>query len=315
MAALSGKIAVVTGATRGAGRGIACALGEAGATVYCTGRSVRGHSSPIGRAETVDETAELVSDLGGSGIAVRVDHTKPDDVRALFDRIKADQGGRLDILVNDVTGNHRLEFYPSRVDERPFWEHTLERELGALETGINGHFVASYYAAQLMAHRRAGLIVEIGDGNFVGYNNVGVAYSLTKNSAVVLAHLMAEELRPYSIAAVSLTPGFLRSEEILDEFSVREEDWRSVPALADSESPRYVGRAVVALASDSNVLRRTGNALSAGFLAQEYGFTDVDGTQPPGYCPEGVFSDKQFLRLSDQPRRKLGGWSQGDSNP
>jgi NAD(P)-dependent dehydrogenase (short-subunit alcohol dehydrogenase family) len=300
MGALSGQVAVVAGATRGAGRGIACALGEAGATVYCTGRSVRGQPSPINRPETVDETADMVSELGGVGVWARVDHTSPDEVRALFERINREQDGRLDILVNDMSGNSELEFYPQQIDKRPFWEHRLAAELRALDTGIAAHFITSYYAAQLMAQRHQGLIVEIGDGNVVGYNNVGVTYSLMKSSAVVLAHLMSEELRQYGVAAVSLTPGFIRSEEILEAFSVREENWRDAvsgaPDFGNSESPFYVGRAVVALATDPKVLRKSGHALSAGFLAREYGFTDVDGTQPPGYAKEGAFKDGLFVR-------------------
>lgn len=299
MGALTGRVAMVAGATRGAGRGIACALGDAGATVYCTGRSVRGRPSAIGRPETVDETAELVSAAGGVGIPVQVDHTKPSQVRAVFDRVSREQGGRLDILVNDMSGNAQLDFGPfSGKERRPFWEHDPQIDLGALDVGIGAHFTTSHYAARLMVGRRQGLIVEIGDGNFVGYNNVGVAYSLMKTSAVVLAHLMAEELRPYQVAAVSLTPGFLRSEEMLEAFSVNEDNWHdAVPANPDfgnSESPLYVGRAVVALAADPHVLTRTGHALSAGFLAREYGFTDTDDTQPPGYRPAGRFKDGTF---------------------
>lgn len=296
MAALTGRVAVVAGATRGAGRGIACALGEAGATVYCTGRSVRGQPSSFGRPETVDETAELVSAAGGIGIAVQVDHTEPERVRALFDRVDQEQDGRLDVLVNDLSGNDQLD-HGMFSDHRPppFWENDPAQDLKALEVGIGAHFTTSHYAARLMIKRRRGLIVEIGDGNFVGYNNAGVDYSLMRTSAVVLAHLLAEELRPNDIAAVSLTPGFLRSEEMLEAFSVSEATWsEAMPETA--ESPLYIGRAVVALASDPKVLDRTGHALSAGFLAEEYGFTDVDGRRPPGYRPESHFEDGLFLR-------------------
>ncbi len=300
MGSLTGKVAVVAGATRGAGRGIACALGEAGATVYCTGRSVRGRPSTFGRTETIEETAELVSAAGGTGIPVQVDHTEPDRVRALFDRVDQEQEGRLDILVNDLSGNDQLDrgMY-SDEDRRPFWENDPAVDLKALDVGIGAHFTTSHYAARLMIKNRRGLIVEIGDGNFVGYNNAGVAYSLLRTSAVVMAHLIAEELRPYQVAAVSLTPGFLRSEEMLEALSVTEDNWRDnlVPGdhFANSESPLYIGRAVVALAIDPRVLARTGHALSAGFLAREYGFTDADGTQPPGYRPESRFKDGLFI--------------------
>lgn len=293
--ALTGRVAVVAGATRGAGRGIACALGEAGATVYCTGRTARGRPSTFGRLETIDETAELVSAAGGTGIPVQVDHTEPDRVRTLFDRVDHEQEGRLDILVNDMSGNDQLDrgMYSDQ-ERRPFWEYDPETDLKALDVAIGAHFTTSHYAARLMIKQRRGLIVEVGDGNFVGYNNAGVAYSLMRTSAVVLAHLMAEELRPYQVAAVSLTPGFLRSEEMLEAFSVSEDNWHgAIPER--SESPLYIGRAVVALATDPQVLTRTGHALSAGFLAQEYGFTDADGTQPPGYRPESRFQDGLFV--------------------
>ncbi|MFC7625553.1 SDR family oxidoreductase [Microlunatus sp. GCM10028923] len=298
MGALTGQVAVVAGATRGAGRGIACALGEAGATVYCTGRTVRGRPSTFGRQETVEETAELVDAAGGTGIAVRVDHTEPDRVRELFDRVDSEQG-RLDVLVNDLSGNDQLDFgmFSDRA-RRPFWENDPGTDLKALDVGIGAHFTTSHFAARLMIRRHRGLIVEIGDGNFVGYNNAGVAYSLMRTSEVVLAHLMAEELRPYQVAAVSLTPGFLRSEQMLEAFSVSEDNWRDAVTpgsdFGNSESPLYVGRAVVALAGDPHVMARTGHALSAGYLAREYGFTDADGSQPPGYRAESRFEEGLF---------------------
>lgn len=301
--ALTGHVAVVAGATRGAGRGIACALGEAGATVYCTGRTVRGRPSTFGRPETIDETAELVSAAGGTGIPVQVDHTEPDRVRALFDRVDHEQEGRLDILVNDLSGNDQLDRGMfSDQDRRPFWENDPETDLKALDVAIGAHFTTSHYAARLMIKKRRGLIIEIGDGNFVGYNNAGVAYSLMRTSAVVLAHLMAEELRPYEVAADSLTPGFLRSEQMLEAFSVSEDNWQDAVSpgsdFGNSESPLYTGRAVVALATDPKIMTRSGHALSAGFLAREYGFTDADGRQPPGYRPESRFQDGLFINHS-----------------
>ncbi len=288
MQVLKGKVAVVAGATRGAGRGIACMLGAAGATVYCTGRSVRGRLSAIGRPETIEETAEMVSAHGGTGLWAQVDHTQPDRVRALFERVRREQHGRLDILVNNISGNFSLGD-----DGVPFWEHSLERGLESQRAAIHAHIITSHYAVPLMLAHRRGLIVEINDGNGLGYN-VNLYYSLNKNSAILLAYFMSVELRQHNIAAVALTPGYLRSEVMLEHKGVTEETWQDGigedEAWVDSETPFYVGRAVVALAADSNVMQKTGRALSAGWLARDYGFTDVDGRQPPGYYPkEGIF--------------------------
>jgi NAD(P)-dependent dehydrogenase (short-subunit alcohol dehydrogenase family) len=284
---LEGQVAVVAGATRGAGRGIACALGEAGATVYCTGRSIREHPSPIGRPETIEETAEMVTARGGTGIWVQVDHTQPDQVKALFERIRQEQDGRLDVLVNDISGDWHLEWKAEWGHEGlPFWEHSLEKGLQAQQAGVHSHIITSHHAAQLMVERRQGLIVEINDGNHVMYNNCGLFYSLTKTSAVLLAYFMSEELREHNVAAVSLTPGWLRSERMLESYEV--------PA-GESESVFFIGRAVVALATDPNIMEKTGRAFEAAYLAREYGFTDIDGTQPPFYRKGAFFENGGFV--------------------
>jgi NAD(P)-dependent dehydrogenase (short-subunit alcohol dehydrogenase family) len=299
---LKGKVAVVAGATRGAGRGIACMLGEAGATVYCTGRSVRGDPSPINRPETIEETAEMVSARGGVGAWSQVDHTRPDEVGDLFQRVKREQGGRLDILLNDISGDWHIDrdILAGRRFE-PFWEQPLDRGLLTQRDGVHTHLITSHFAAQLMVEHRQGLIVEVNDGNHLGYNSCGVYYSLSKTSAVLMAYLMSEELREYNVAAVSLTPGWLRSEIMLEGFGVAEANWqdalRENPDFSSSESPFYIGRAVVALATDPDVMQKTGHALSAGGLAREYGFTDVNGTQPPQYCREGMFTNGGFVHL------------------
>ena len=290
---LAGRVAVVAGATRGAGRGIACMLGEAGATVYCTGRSIRGVPSVLNRPETIEETADLVTEHGGQGIWHQVDHTKPDEVRALFARVSSEQTGRLDILVNNVTGDGHIQL------AQPFVEHSLTQGLLALHNGVHTHVITSHYAAPLMIAQQRGLIIEITDGNYLGYNSAGLYYSMTKTSVILLAYFLAKELQKNQIAALALTPGYLRSERMLEQFGVGEENWQDAvaqdPVFADSESPYYVGRAVVALATDPNVIAKTGRALSAGWLARDYGFTDIDGRQPPGYFEkEGVFTGLGF---------------------
>jgi NAD(P)-dependent dehydrogenase (short-subunit alcohol dehydrogenase family) len=301
---LAGKVAVVAGATRGAGRGIACMLGEAGATVYCTGRSVRGRPSTINRPETIEETAEMVTAYGGVGIWAQVDHTQPDQVQALFERVNQEQEGRLDILANNISGDWHIdqEILSGKRFE-PFWKQPLEKGLWTQRDGVHTHIITSYYAAPLMVARRQGLIVEINDGNYLEYNNCGVYYSLSKTSAVLLAYFMSEELKEHNVTVVSLTPGWLRSEMMLDGFGVTEENWQDAleiaPDFATSETPFYIGRAVVALATDPDVMERTGHALSAGYLAREYGFTDADGRLPAGYCREGVFKNGGFVHLED----------------
>mgnify|MGYP001818159992 CR=1 FL=1 len=297
---LKGNVAVVTGATRGAGRGIACALGKAGATVYCTGRSVRGAPSPINRPETIEETAEMVTARGGAGIWAQVDHTQPEQVRALFERIRREQNGRLDILVNDISGDWHLEWKTDWGHEGlPFWEHSLENGLQVQNAGVHSHIITSHYAAQLMVDRRQGLIVEINDGNHMMYNSCNLFYSLTKTSAILLAHFMAEELRKHNVAAVCLTPGWLRSEKMLESMGLQEENWRdgieTEPSWACSESPLFISRAVVSLAADPDIMEKTGRAFEAAYLAREYGFTDVGGVHPPFFRKAAFFEDGGFV--------------------
>lgn len=275
---LAGKIAVVAGATRGAGRAIAVKLGEAGALVYVTGRSVRGNPSPIGRPETIEETAEMVSAAGGTGIPVRVDHTEEEQVRALFERIRDERDGQLDILVNDVWGGEKLVEW-----DRSFWEASLETGLFLLRQALHSHIIMAYYAAPLMVRRKRGLIVEITDG--VGYHYRGsLFYSMVKTGVSHLAQAMAEDLRPHGVAAVSVTPGFLRSEEMLDHFGVTEANWRDAAEqdvhFLQSETPFFVGQAIASLAADPGIMAKSGQLLSSWGLSDEYGFTDVDGRRP-----------------------------------
>jgi NAD(P)-dependent dehydrogenase (short-subunit alcohol dehydrogenase family) len=307
MQPLRGKVAVVAGATRGAGRGIACMLGEAGATVYCTGRSLRGKPSPIERPETIEETAEMVAARGGVGLWAQVDHTQPDQVEALFERVRQEQQGRLDILVNNISGDWHLRVNGAVACSgnpasgwKPFWGASLANGLQAQLDGVHAHLITSHYAARPMVANRQGLIVEVTDGNYVGYNDCGVYYSLTKASAVLLAAYMAEELRGYNVAAVAITPGDMMSEMRLEREAPAAQNWaelRQIPGLSRAESCFYVGRAVVALAADPNILAKTGHALSAGHLAREYGFTDVDGTQPSAYVGEGVLEKNGTFAL------------------
>jgi NAD(P)-dependent dehydrogenase (short-subunit alcohol dehydrogenase family) len=275
---LQGKVVVVAGATRGAGRAIALMLGEAGATVYVTGRSVRGNSAMAGRPETIEETAELVNACGGTGIAVQVDHTIEEQVKALFERVEREQGGRLDLLVNDIWGGDELTVWG-----QPFWEHDLHKGLLMQERGIHTHIITSYYGVPLMIARGQGLVIEITDGSDYKYRG-NFFYSLAKISVIHLAEAMAEDLRSYHITSLALTPGFLRSEAVLDHFGVTEETWREAvkqdPHFAVSETPFYIGRAVRALALDPRVAEKSGKTLTSWDLAREYGFTDVDGSQP-----------------------------------
>jgi NAD(P)-dependent dehydrogenase (short-subunit alcohol dehydrogenase family) len=274
---LQGSVAVVAGATRGAGRGIACMLGAAGATVYCTGRSVRGRPATANRPETIEETAELVTARGGTGIAVQVDHTDGQQVRLLFERVRVEQGGRLDVLVNDLTGDSNAEW-------KPFLEHSLQKGLRLLQNGSFSHIITSYYGIPLMVKNHKGLVVEVTDGISDDIREFSFYYDLEKATNIRLARSLALQLRPNNITVVSLTPGFLRSEEMLAHFGVTEATWRDAVKqdryFAYSETPFYVGKAVVALACDSDVMLKSGQALSSGKLAREYGFTDVDGTQP-----------------------------------
>jgi NAD(P)-dependent dehydrogenase (short-subunit alcohol dehydrogenase family) len=279
---LHGKVALVAGATRGAGRGTAVALGEAGATVYCTGRTTRERRSEYDRPETIEETAELVTAAGGQGIAVAVDHLEPAEVEALVRRIDAGHE-RLDVLVNDIWGGERLFEW-----DKPVWEHDLGKGLRLLRLAIETHLVTSHFALPLLIRQPGGLVVEMTDGTRE-YNDenyrVNAFYDLAKASALRLAFAQGRELEPHGCTAVALTPGWLRSEMMLDNFRVSEDNWRDAAAFqphfaAISESPRFVGRAVAALAADPDVARRNGGSFSSGGLAKEYGFTDLDGSQP-----------------------------------
>ena len=281
---LEGAVALVAGGTRGAGRGIAVELGAAGATVYVTGRSTRSARSEMARPETIEETAELVTASGGRGIAVRCDHTTPAEVRSLVDRIAAEQEGRFDILVNDIWGGDAL------MEWKPLWEHDLGRGLRLLRLAVDSHIITSHYALGLLVRRGRGLVVEVTDGDeetnalFPDQYRGSFFYDLIKKTVIQLAKTQAAELRPHGVAAVALTQGFLRSEAVLDHFGVTEANWRDGIAqdehFAFSETPAYIGRAVVALASDPDVMRHTGQSLATWTLAREYGFTDVDGSRP-----------------------------------
>ena len=275
---LDNHIALVAGATRGGGRGIATELGARGATVYVTGRSTRGHRSVMDRPETIEETAELVDAAGGRGIAVAVDHTDPEQVRALVARIAAEQGGRLDVLVNSVWGGDRLTTW-----DAPFWEHDLDDGLEMQRHAVWGHAITAHAAVPLMIARRRGLVVEVTDGVSDRYRG-SLFYDLAKASAIRLATAMATELAPHGIAAVAVSPGFLRSEAMLDHFGVTAETWRDAIAtdehFAQSETPRFVGRAVAALAADPDRARWSGRAVGSWDLARAYGFEDADGAHP-----------------------------------
>ena len=279
---LDGKVALVAGATRGAGRGTALALGEAGATLYCTGRSTRERRSEYDRPETIEETAELVDAAGGHGIAVAVDHLDPVQVEALARRIDAEQG-RLDVLVNDVWGGERLFEWNA-----PVWAHDLEKGLRMLRLAIDTHLITSHFTLPLLIRQPGGLVVEMTDGTR-DYNaehyRVCAFYDLAKTAVIRLAFAQGEELAPHGCTAVALTPGWMRSEMMLDNYGVTEANWRDGARVnphfaAISESPRFVGRAVAALATDPNLRRRNGGSFSSGGLAREYGFTDLDGSQP-----------------------------------
>jgi NAD(P)-dependent dehydrogenase (short-subunit alcohol dehydrogenase family) len=281
---LKGKVALVAGGTRGAGRGIAVELGAAGATVYVSGRSTRDGRSEYDRPETIEETAELVDRAGGRGIAVRVDHLEPEQVRTLVGRIQ-DEQGRLDVLVNDVWGAERLFEW-----NVPVWEHSLERGLRMLRLAIDTHIITSHFALPLLIKNEGGLVVEMTDGT-AEYNEnnyrVSLFYDLAKTSVIRMAWTQAQELAPHGCTAVALTPGWLRSEMMLENFGVEESNWREATAIQPhfviSETPRYVGRAVAHLAADSEVTRWNSRSLSSGALAKEYGFTDLDGSRPDAW--------------------------------
>jgi NAD(P)-dependent dehydrogenase (short-subunit alcohol dehydrogenase family) len=276
---LAGRVAVVAGATRGAGRGIARALGESGATVYCTGRSVRGSPSHYARPETIEETADLVTAAGGVGIAVRVDHAVDADVNALFARVQSEQG-RLDVLANSVAGED-----PMMGGWGSFWESDLSNGAEVLRSAVLSHLITARYAAPIMIKQRRGLIVEVTESDLlIGGGGGNLLHNLTKHANKGLALMMADELRPHRVAVLAITPGFLRSESMLQHFGVTEETWREAgrkdPHFLASESPLYVGRAVAALAADPKVLARTGDVTCSWDVAREFGLTDADGTRP-----------------------------------
>jgi NAD(P)-dependent dehydrogenase (short-subunit alcohol dehydrogenase family) len=281
---LKGKVALVAGATRGAGRGIAVELGAAGATVYVTGRTTRTQRSEYNRPETIEETAELVNQAGGHGIDVQVDHLDPAQVHALTARVEREHG-RLDILVNDVWGADFLIEW-----NVPVWVHSLAAGLRMLRLAIDTHIITSHFALPLLIKQPGGLVVEMTDGT-ADYNNgnyrLSLFYDLAKTSVIRMAWAQAKELRPHQCTAVALTPGWMRSEMMLDIYGVSEANWHDAtakqPHFVITETPRYVGRAVAHLAGDPAVARWSGQSLSSGQLAKEYGFTDLDGSQPDAW--------------------------------
>jgi NAD(P)-dependent dehydrogenase (short-subunit alcohol dehydrogenase family) len=281
---LEGKVALVAGATRGAGRGIAVELGAAGATVYVTGRTTRDQPSEYARPETIEETAELITKAGGRAIAVQVDHLVSDQVRALVDRIRAEQG-RLDILINDVWGGEKLKQWSKSV-----WEHDLERGLRLLRLGVDTHLITAHHALPLLIERPGGLLVEVTDGT-AEYNadhyRISPFYDLAKVAVIRMAWAHAKDLARHGATSIAITPGWLRSEMMLDAYEVTEASWRDAakksPHFVISETPRFVGRAIAAVAADPERARWNGQSLSSGGLAQVYGFTDLDGSRPDAW--------------------------------
>jgi NAD(P)-dependent dehydrogenase (short-subunit alcohol dehydrogenase family) len=280
---LTGRVALVAGATRGAGRGIAVQLGAAGATVYVTGRTTRRERSEMNRPETIEETAALVDEAGGRGIAVRVDHLVPEQVRALVARIEAEQGA-LHVLVNNIWGATTMEW------NKTAWESTLDLGLRTLRLAVDTHAITSHFAIPLLIRTPGGLVVEVTDGT-AEYNatryRVSFFFDLAKAANIRMAFALAHELKPHRATAVGLSPGWLRSEAMLDAYGVTESNWRDAtkksPHFAISETPAFVGRAVAALAQDPDVARWNGQTLSSGQLARVYGFTDLDGSQPDAW--------------------------------
>jgi NAD(P)-dependent dehydrogenase (short-subunit alcohol dehydrogenase family) len=300
-AKLRGRVALVTGGARGAGRGIAVELGALGATVYVTGRSTRRSRSPLNRPETIEETAELVTRAGGRGIAVRCDHMLVVDVDELVGRIEAEQGGRLDVLVDDTWGGDQW------IEWKPIWEHDLAKGLSAVRNGLETHLITLHRVLPLLVRRGSGLVVEITDGDdtFNERYRGSMFYDLVKVAITRLGKMLAAELTPHGVTSVALTPGYLRSEAMLEHFGVTEQTWREAIAqdkwFAIAESPHYVGRAVAALAADPDVARWAGQSLSSGQLAKAYGFTDLDGSQPEcsRYFADAYFGGKKDADVHD----------------
>ena len=287
---LRGRVAVVAGATRGAGRGIAAALGEAGATVICTGRSTRAEGSSRSdykRPERIEDTAELVTRLGGTGIAMGVDHLNSAEVAHLADHIRRTHG-HIDILVNDIWGAEVLKGGPSEWNT-PIWKHDLDKGLRILRLGVETHLITSHHLLPLVIDRPGGLLVEVTDGTFeynAAHYRLSAFYDLAKLSVNRLAFSLGHELEPHDATAVSISPGWLRSEMMLEAYGVSEERWRDAqapPGFAVSESPRYVGRAVAAVAADPDRHRWNQQSVTSGQLAAIYGFTDIDGSQPDAW--------------------------------
>jgi NAD(P)-dependent dehydrogenase (short-subunit alcohol dehydrogenase family) len=284
MTGLQGKIALVAGATRGAGRGIAVELGAAGATVYVTGRTTNAQRSEYDRPETIEETAELVTQAGGHGIPLQVDHLDPAQVKGLIDRIGQEQG-RLDILANDIWGGEKLVEW-----NQPVWEHSLEKGLRMVRLAIDTHLITNHYALPLLVKNKNGLVVEMTDGT-AEYNQrtyrAPLFYDHCKNAIIRLAWGVAQEIGPHGCTAVALTPGWIRSEMMMEHYKIQEENWRDAtvgePHFIISESTRYVGRAIAALAQDPEHSRWNGQSLSSGGLAQVYGFNDIDGSRPDAW--------------------------------
>ncbi|OUM02030.1 SDR family NAD(P)-dependent oxidoreductase [Variovorax sp. JS1663] len=287
---LKDRVAVVTGASRGAGRGIAAELGSAGATVYVTGRSTREQpaqgygqlmalSGLAALPGSIDETAEEVTRMGGRGIAVRCDHAREDDVAALFARVEK-EAGRLDLLVNNAWGGHETF---NGVFEAPFWEHPLSNWDSMFDRGVRNHLLASRFAAPIMVRQRRGLIATTTFWDRGHYLRGNLFYDLAKASMTRLAFGMAQELRPHGVASLAVSPGWMRTEFVLIGHKTDEAHWQERPALARTESPRYLGRAIAALAGDPDVLKKSGAAHRVADLAREYGFTDIDGRQVPAF--------------------------------
>jgi NAD(P)-dependent dehydrogenase (short-subunit alcohol dehydrogenase family) len=274
---LTGQVALVAGATRGAGRGIARALGEAGALVYCTGRSVKGRPSPYKRPETIDETAAMINGAGGRAIAVRVDHTVEREVQALVRRIERKHKS-LDVLVNSIAGED-----PMSRQWGNFWQVNVKNADAIFRQALTSHIITAKHAAQVMIRRKRGLIVEVTENDILSAGGNPMS-QVIKAGLKIMAVNMATELKPHGVTAVAITPGFLRSESMLQHFGVTEATWREGGKKDSnflvSESPLFVGRAVAALAADPDVLARTGQLLSSWELSREYRFTDYDGRRP-----------------------------------